>query len=265
MENTCINCGAPVVEKFCSACGQRAGVKRLTFREGWFDFWSRVYGFDGMFPRTLRDLTIRPGQVARDYIAGNRVKYYGPVGYFFFMISLVLLIFSLVGLDFAELMQQSAGLQQAPAPGSGQAEFARIFMQKIADNMRLFSFVIVPIMALWCRLVFRKSGYNLLEHSIVPFYTNGHIFLVTLIFGLLYHFAQVPFNQVLSLLVGVAYQVFAFINFYQYQARWKVAIKAMLAYVLAYFTFMLVITVAMTVYVLTDPAAREMLRPSNNP
>jgi len=56
------------------------------------DFQARIYGLDGMFPRTLRDVTLRPGQASRTFIQGNRVKYYGPVGYFFLMITVLLLL-----------------------------------------------------------------------------------------------------------------------------------------------------------------------------
>jgi Protein of unknown function (DUF3667) len=94
--NQCINCHAETTGKFCSNCGQRMTVKRITFREGWNDFWARIYGFDGMFPNTLRDLTVRPGKASQLVIDGNRVKYYGPVGYFFLMITLLCLVGSLL-------------------------------------------------------------------------------------------------------------------------------------------------------------------------
>ncbi|MFZ5970688.1 MAG: DUF3667 domain-containing protein [Bacteroidota bacterium] len=258
---TCINCETEVSGNFCSHCGQRGLVKRLTIREGWSDFWSRVYGFDGMFPRTVRDLTMRPGQAAREYIAGNRVKYYGPVGYFFFMISLTLLVFSLVGIDFVELMQNSTGsLQHAPAAGSGQAELTRIFMQQVSDNMRIFSFLIIPVMAFWCRVFFRTSGYNLLEHAILPFYINGHIYILTMIMGLLYQFGHVAYHQNFALIASFSYQILAFVDFYNHQSRLKVFLKSVVVFVLAYVTFTLLMMLAFVIYVLLNPAALELLR-----
>jgi hypothetical protein len=104
----CINCSSEVTSIFCPTCGQRQTVKRLSVKEGWNDFWARVYGFDGMFPRTLRDLTIRPGEVSRKYIKGNRVAYYGPVGYFFLMVTLMYIVASVLNIDLVEFMK-SAG------------------------------------------------------------------------------------------------------------------------------------------------------------
>ena len=79
-DTVCINCGSPVATPFCANCGQASPPKKLSVLTLYTDFQSRIYGFDGMFPRTLRDLTIRPGHVAETYINGNRVKYVAPVG-----------------------------------------------------------------------------------------------------------------------------------------------------------------------------------------
>src|SRR6187397_2984313 len=98
----CLNCRQPVTSRYCGSCGQSNPPKRLNLKTLWFDFQSRVYGFDGMFPRTLKDLTLRPGAVTRSYISGNRVLYYGPVGYFFIMITVYLLLASLIDVDLSE-------------------------------------------------------------------------------------------------------------------------------------------------------------------
>lgn len=102
----CINCQQEVSDNYCSHCGQRTHVKRISLREGWNDFWARVYGFDGMFPNTLRDLTLRPGVAARIFISGNRVKYYGPVGYFFLMITVFLLLLDLLNIELADFLKE---------------------------------------------------------------------------------------------------------------------------------------------------------------
>src|SRR5688572_4844803 len=98
----CINCSTESDGKYCPTCGQRMTVKRISFREGFYDFGARIYGFDSQFPRTLRDLTIRPGVAAKRFIEGNRAMYYGPVGYYFLMITVMFLVASILGIDFTE-------------------------------------------------------------------------------------------------------------------------------------------------------------------
>src|SRR5687767_3690324 len=138
----CINCSQEVTGNFCNHCGQRTNVKRINFKEGWIDFWSRVYGFDGMFPRTLRDLTIRPGVVAQKIIDGNRALYYGPVGYFFLMITLFLLALSFMDMSFMEFMKG----MQTYVPGENKgSEFQNEMQEAIADNLKAFAFLQIPV------------------------------------------------------------------------------------------------------------------------
>lgn len=169
---TCINCGAEGTGKYCDQCGQRKQVKRINFKEAWFDFWARIYGFDGMFPRTLVDLTLRPGFAATAYIKGNRARYYGPVGYFFLMITLLYLVASLLSIDIMDFMKNASnsGLQPEIKQGSGQEKFMQETMALVSDNLKLVSFIFVPLQAFCARyLFFRKSGYNFLEHTILLF------------------------------------------------------------------------------------------------
>ena len=75
---------------------------------------ARIYGFDGMFPPTLRDITIRPCVASRKYIEGNRVAYYGPVGYFFLMVTLIYIVASLFNIDLVEFMKSASGTGLQP-------------------------------------------------------------------------------------------------------------------------------------------------------
>jgi hypothetical protein len=78
----CINCNIEVSTPFCPTCGQKNAVKKITIANMWSDFLSRVYGFDGMFPKTLRDLTLRPGLAARKYIEGTACNTMALLGTF---------------------------------------------------------------------------------------------------------------------------------------------------------------------------------------
>lgn len=267
-EVICINCQAPVSGNFCSACGQRANVKRITFKEGWIDFWARIYGFDGMFPRTLIDLTIRPGRAARKVLAGNRVSYYGPVGYFFLMITLMYLVASLLGIDVLEFMKNSAdsGLQgPPPKPGSGQEKFTSEMMRLLSDNLKLLSFLLIPIFAFAARfLFFRKSGLNFIEHSILFFYTQGHVYWISIIslfsFSIFGKFVPASAQMILSLV----YSCYAMADMYNYQSKWKAAIKGVGLYLFAQVMFIILVMIGLVLYLVMNPEALELIRPSNN-
>lgn len=255
---------------FCSHCGQRTNVKRITFKESWYDFWSRVYGFDGMFPRTLRDLTLRPGLAARKFIEGNRVLYYGPVGYFFLMITLYLVMASILGIDIKDfIVDRQSGFIEQPKSDSGIAQFSRKVMETVADNIRLVAFVVIPFYAFVARyFLFRKSGFNFMEHMVLPLYVMGHIFWINIIGLFVYKFSgSLIFNSIQSLAI-ILFLGFAYTGLMQHQAKWKAFIKGIFVYVMGqimWIIFVAIITVIVIVILYyIDPQILEPLKPSRN-
>lgn len=264
---SCVNCGAEVTGTYCANCGQRSTVKRLSFREGWNDFWARIYGFDGMFPRTLRDLTIRPGVVSRNYLAGNRVKYYAPVGYFFFVITLLYLVASLLNVEMIEYLRASSdiGLQEPPKPGSGQEKYMQYLLQKMSDNMKLLSFAIIPFQAFSARYIFfRKSGYNFIENMVLPFYMQGHTNWLNILSVILFSITGSFISPVFLGLLIVFYFCYGYAVFMNYQKFWKAFFKGLLLYIVSNVFFMIAVMAVMLVVIFTDQEVFEMLKPSNN-
>lgn len=259
---TCINCDKEVSEKYCSNCGQRTDVKRITFREGWYDFWARIYGFDGMFPRTLRDLTIRPGEAARKYIEGNRALYYGPVGYFFLMITVFLLFMSIVDVDVKEFMFQK--MIMSPQQGSGE-KLSEAILSFVSENMKIIAFFILPFNAVAARyLLFRKSGLNFLEHLVLPFYVLGHIYWLNIISVIVYKITGSFFMNLIIAIATLLYFGFSYSTFITYQSKSKAFIKGLAVPVMGQLIMTIIIVLAMVLLTVTIPEFREFIRPSNN-
>jgi hypothetical protein len=260
---TCINCQQEVSGKFCSNCGQRSTVKRITFREGWNDFWSRVYGFDGMFPRTLRDLTIRPGKVAAQYIAGNRVQYYGPVGYFFLMLTLYILVTSALEIDMAEFSKAISPMGEIK-DGTGQDQFNKGLMGWIQNNQRLLSFLFIPFYLFGAALFFRKSKLNLLEHSVLIFYTQGHYQWLSLVFIVIFKFTGEFVNIFVFAGSSALYYGLACAQLYtQYKKGWSV-FRGILVHLFFWVILLFTTMVIMFIVLMLNPEMLEMMRPSNN-
>jgi Protein of unknown function (DUF3667) len=263
----CINCSADTASKFCPDCGQRAAVKRITFREGWNDFWARIYGFDGMFPKTLRDLTIRPGKASLLFINGNRVKYYGPVGYFFLMITLLYLVGSLLDVSIIEFMKSNSKQTNfAPAKaGSGQEKVLEAMVQYMADNLKLITFIFIPVQAFVSRfLFFRKSNLNYIEHTILPFYVQGHVYWLS-VFSLIYHKLFGAFiNPVLTIFLSLFYFGYSYADSFSYQPKVKAFFKGIGVYLTAQVLLMLVFAIVLAILIALNPDLAVMLKPSNN-
>lgn len=264
---TCINCGDGISGNYCLNCGQRTTVKRITFREGWNDFWARIYGFDGMFPRTLRDLTIRPGTATRRYLNGNRVAYYGPVGYFFLLITLLYLVASLLEISIVDFLKNagSSNLQPEPKQGSGQAKLMQSTFELVSDNLKLVSFIVIPIQAFCSRfLFFRKSGLNFTEHTVLPFYGLGHLYWLSIASLVIYSISGNFLPNWIQIAVAILYFSYAYSDLFQDQSRFRAMAKGFGIYISTQLLFGLLVALVVILLVMLDSEVFEMLKPSNN-
>lgn len=258
----CINCQQEVSDKYCACCGQRTQVKRITLREGWNDFWARIYGFDGMFPNTLRDLTLRPGVASRTFISGNRVKYYGPVGYFFLMITVFLLLLDLLNIELADFLKEMGTTTYQPEikSGSNQEAVTLKIFQFMSDNYKLLFFGMIPIQAFYARYVFfRKSELNFVENTVLPFYTAGHIYWLSIITVLIYKFTGVFMRNTVGTIISTFYIGYSYGNLFSYQPKWKAFVKGLGVYFLSLFTFIVLGMLVAAGLILFVPAIREAL------
>ena len=265
---TCINCGTEGETQFCPNCGQKNPAQKITVGHLYHDFQARIYGFDGMFPRTLRDITLRPGHVARKFIEGNRVLYYGPVGYFFLMITVLLLLMSLLDVDLIEFLKQSSKASYLPVQegSKSQAQFTQAVFQFVSENLKWISFAIIPVQALCSRfIVFRKSGFNYLEHSVLPFYVQGHLYWISIVSVIYYKIAGVFLPPWIAPVIGLSYFSFAYANFFNYQSKSKAFFKGLSVYVAAQVIFFVIVAAIVVLLVLLNPDIQNMLKPSHNP
>ncbi len=76
----CLNCGQPLYgyENFCSFCGQKNTIKKLSLGGFFSNLFSNFFSYDSRFWRTFLPLLFKPGQVSKEFIAGKRAKYVNP-------------------------------------------------------------------------------------------------------------------------------------------------------------------------------------------
>lgn len=259
----CVNCGAEVHTPYCPSCGQRTGVKRLTLHDTANDVWNNLAGFDGVFLRTLKDLTRKPGRVANAYLSGVRIRYIGPIGYFFFMITLLLLWVGLLGMDFADVIREQ---QEGMSMEHGDRKGIAIMTQMISDNIKWFLFLAVPFQAVAAKVFFfRRSGHNLVEHSIPLFYASGHMFWLTMVSVLLKKTTG-DLHTVWITVLEVGYFGYLYADLMSYQSRVKAFIKGIGVYFTGQLIFILAFTLVTMAFVvvlaLVNPEALDMFRSS---
>jgi len=76
----CLNCGQPQTgnENFCSYCGQKNTIRKLSFGVFVNNIFSGFFSYDSRFWTTFIPLLTKPGKVSKQYIEGKRARFVNP-------------------------------------------------------------------------------------------------------------------------------------------------------------------------------------------
>ncbi|MDX1315553.1 MAG: DUF3667 domain-containing protein [Eudoraea sp.] len=164
--HTCKNCGSVSSGKFCSQCGQRLSVDKVTFSETFQDLIDAMFSINAPLLTTMKGLIKNPGLLLRNYLSGQRKKYYKPVAFFILTTVVYLLIRALIGFD--PFRNSAFQVQDGVGTGTYLVD-AKNFMLLNINN---FLFVFVFTLALFSKLFFFKR-YSLAEFTAISFYLLG--------------------------------------------------------------------------------------------
>lgn len=228
----CLNCATLLTadDHFCPHCGQKTDTHRLNMSHIWHDVLHAFTHADKGFFYTIKELAIRPGRVAREYVEGKRKKYFNPFNFLFIIVG-VYLIANSIFMPFSEAggrlpegktVEQRQLYQQIMERG----EKFRTFMNK---KTNIVLFVSTPFIALVMFLLFRRKGLFYGEHLVTMAYVNGFLSLLTIfIFVPLLYFTRHPGPSnplyYVMLLTHVLYMGFMYHGFLAYtspRAYWK--------------------------------------------
>lgn len=147
----CLNCGADLTGPFCSECGQRHR-ERLTFGDWVTQALAVFTDLDGPALRTLRDLTIRPGLAAHEYVEGRRARYVNPMRYALVTCGVLLAVIALL---------------KSIAPG----------LEAMKTGIQLGNLAAAPLLALPVWAVFSGSRRSYADELVLQLYVRGHSLL----------------------------------------------------------------------------------------
>lgn len=253
-EETCINCNKPVAEDYCVHCGQRNGVPRLRFKELVHEAFGKMIGLDTRFLRTIVDLTLRPIKVLDAVLNGNRVRYLGPVTYYFLVWTIYLLTAKLLGISMAEIadFEGGNGSLNINLDDTDEGEVMRKkFMDFFFSYMQFLTMFMFPFLALWGMLFFRKRGLNFIEHVVFCFYASAHPYWIGILNFFVYKFTG-NMHVWVNMLPSLIYFVWLGQALYRPRNRWLGGFKVFTVMILGYLSYMLaflILTIiAMVIY-----------------
>jgi len=153
----CANCSASIThgQNYCPICGQRTPTPRLTLYEIGMEFVHALAHVDRSALSLIWQLSIRPGVVAADYVAGKRKRYFGPFAFLVVTVAFTSAVIAVSGFQ--------AVTSDAP---NGFASF-------LQHHINLLFFVDVPLLAAACRLMGMREPFNYAEYLVLASYTAG--------------------------------------------------------------------------------------------
>lgn len=244
--NKCTNCLNTFSGNFCNECGQKLSQGRISFRELMNDFMANFFSLDSPPFRTIKKLTLKPGEMIREFISGKRKKYYKPVQYFILMLAFYLLVRTILGFNPVENQYKILGKNLPPMEviqKSPQMK-ASMFM---SNNINMLLFVFVFIFGLFGRMVFRKSNYNYIENITFSFYTTAqYMFLSTFVIPLTF---IAPHFYYLSYFIILGYLTYALVSFHK-SKMFTGSLKGLVTVVVSFVLYVSIVYAASIYYMI---------------
>lgn len=253
MEAICKNCDSTLQPDYehCPKCGQTTHLHRLGMHDVFHEFVHYFTHADKGLFQLIRDLVVKNGVVAKEFIAGKRKKYYPPFTFFLLVAAIHVFVSNLhndhsnvdVLKKFPELAEITNPVKQAKwIEFYERRENGIHFINKYAN---LITMVSLPITSFIFWLMYRRRAYNYTEHLVAGMFMFGFFTLVVSIvtaFGLL---LNVPENYVylFCILLEISYFTLFYHNFMESGKR-----KAFWASFFSILALFLVSFVVMSIY-----------------
>jgi hypothetical protein len=228
----CPNCNARLASHFCASCGQESRLHVASAGEFLHEFVGHYVAFEGKLWKSLALLLFKPGKLTAEYIEGRRARYVQPLRIY---LTLSILFFALLGGmykfgGFERVHWYTAKLVtiSAPPPGMAgepkkltirsdltklnpawgknldhlnelsKADQAKLAVKGFLSYAPYAMFIMLPVFALYLKLLYLGSGRVYGEHLLFSLHANGYAFLVLgIMLGLL---LVLPVEPVLLLL-----------------------------------------------------------------
>ena len=189
----CLNCGNRFKGNFCPHCGQSAKTRRLKLREMMTNAVAPFMGGDSRFVRSCRDLLVRPGIIARNYLIGRRMRYYHPLQMYVYLLTAYAVFSYVLGVSgsfFDDMTTIRFDAEVEPSKYSSVdyvlGQITNISSNKLYGTIALALISVVPYRWVFRKCdVMRQDGKAIALNHIEQFYTQLYHSCVTLALSIL--------------------------------------------------------------------------------
>lgn len=217
---TCKNCGSQNIGKFCSECGQKSSVNRITFKYLVKEIPSSIFQINRGLFYTIKELVVRPSKTVSGYIVGKRVKLFKPFAYVVVLSTICSFISYLVSLYIRSNMSTKVVnvIQFEQADWHYYWYYARRFFTQYQS---VFYFLMIPIISI-CSWAFFNKAYNFWENIVLNTYLTAQFNLLIILAQVIRLFNHGSISYTPFLILYFTYLGFVYAKFFNKNQRKKI-------------------------------------------
>ena len=223
MEIICQNCALALQPDFqhCPKCGQKANLHRLSLHDIFHEALHYLTHADKGLFQLIRDLAIKNGLVAREFVNGKRKKYYPQLTFFFLVIAINLFVSTHTDTHVNVNIEEKYPEVTTIADPAQKAKWIHIYERReqgvhwINNNVNNIAMVSLPMVSLIFWLFYWRRHYNYVEHLVGGMYMFGFCTLFTAMISALAYFSGANENigYAACLLFQLGYYTIFYSNF----------------------------------------------------
>ncbi|CAM3846516.1 MULTISPECIES: DUF3667 domain-containing protein [Flavobacterium] len=230
-------------QKFCSECGGKVITKRITFKNLFEEILDKFFNIDNKFYQTFTKLFKQPQEVVEGYIDGMRTKYFNPIPYFAFSLTLAGFYYYLVQkgiIDYSELISFSNGSQ-----GEMDQEITQKVNKFTLEYSNIITILFIPVYVLFSKILFSKyKDYNWAEHYVIIIYlfSQASIFTSIVILLSIFNTKLLLVTTSLSFVLQFLYFAYAFKKIFDLNFK-KIFLRSVLFFVLLFIFILFIVLI----------------------
>lgn len=245
----CLSCHSKLIGPYCAQCGEQADREIPRVRDLIKDLIGSLTNADSRLWRTLWLLLVKPGQVAKQYLAGRRALFLPPMR-LYLIISVVFFLILQIDEDITDdrgeplvAVTIDGTSPNTPAPAGGcedlsyQGVFAdaihprlqaacrqaiedkgAVFSKRFMNNVPKAMFILMPLFSATMLLVYWRPRRLFAEHLTFQLFTHCGLFLIASLLYLI-DWALPPswdaINALMLVSSGTAYGLISLKTYYQ--------------------------------------------------
>ncbi|WP_179337140.1 DUF3667 domain-containing protein [Winogradskyella ludwigii] len=199
----CISCNTEYNSNFCPNCGEKSGIKKLTFNSIIENAFSTITNMDKGFLYNFKMLFVNPKKISIDYILGKRKGVLNPISFLIISISIYLILEIVFKLPKEQIDNVDRSTLSKKGYDIGQAGGKFIF-----EYFKYFWIFSILLLANATKIIYRKYSY--IEHVAISSFIIGQATLLGIIGFLIFRIPLI-FNPILYL----AMFILTYLIFYQ--------------------------------------------------